>query len=61
MFSFNPDLVDDGPMEDGDAAFDSYQRSEDDESEIEFKELDLNELSLAAQEVHLCLLLLVCP
>ncbi|KAI9579537.1 zinc finger CCCH domain-containing protein 15 homolog isoform X1 [Glossina fuscipes] len=51
MFSFNPDLVDDGPMEDGDAAFDNYAREEDDEEGgIEFKELDLNALSLAAEE-----------
>ncbi|XP_011180134.1 zinc finger CCCH domain-containing protein 15 homolog [Zeugodacus cucurbitae] len=49
MFSFNPDLVDDGPMEDGDAAFDNYERS-DDEDAVEFKELDLAALSLAAQE-----------
>lgn len=52
MFSFNPDLVDDGPMEDGDAAFDSYARSDDEEdSTVEYKELDLAALSLAAQEV----------
>jgi len=51
MFSFNPDLVDDGPMEEGDGAYAEYSRSEDDEDSIEFKELDLNELSLAAQEV----------
>ena len=50
MFSFNPDLVDDGPMEDGDAAFDLYRREEDDEI-MEFKELDLAALSLEAQEV----------
>lgn len=49
MFSFNPDLVDDGPMEDGDAAFDNYECS-DDEDAVEFKELDLAALSLAAQE-----------
>ncbi|KAL5279344.1 ZC3H15 family protein [Megaselia abdita] len=52
MFSFNPDLVDDGPVEDGDVAFDNYSRSDDeDDNTYEFKELDLNELSLAAQEV----------
>lgn len=54
MFSFNPDLVDDGPMEDGDAAFDNYDRSDDEEEPIEFKEIDLTELSLAAQEVRTC-------
>ncbi|XP_062135205.1 zinc finger CCCH domain-containing protein 15 homolog [Drosophila sulfurigaster albostrigata] len=52
MFSFNPDLVDDGPMEEGDAAFDVYNREDDDdENVVEFKELDLAALSLAAQEV----------
>lgn len=50
MFSFNPDLVDDGPMEDGDAAFDTYKREENEE-EVEYKELDLASLSLSAQEV----------
>lgn len=50
MFSFNPDLVDDGPMDDGDTAFDMYKRDEDEEG-VEYKELDLNALSLAAQEV----------
>lgn len=49
MFSFNPDLVDDGPMEDGDAAFEMYKRDEDEE-EVEYKELDLAALSLEAQE-----------
>lgn len=55
MFSFNPDLVDDGPMEDGDAAFDMYNRDEDDDDE-QFRDLDnldLASLSLAAQEVWL--------
>ncbi|EDW61064.1 zinc finger CCCH domain-containing protein 15 homolog [Drosophila virilis] len=52
MFSFNPDLVDDGPIEEGDAAFDIYKREEDDDDNIvEFKELDLAALSLAAKEV----------
>ncbi|ALC41960.1 CG8635 [Drosophila busckii] len=51
MFSFNPDLVDDGPMEEGDAAFDIYNREDDDDNAVEFKELDLAALSLAAQEV----------
>ncbi|XP_037715816.1 zinc finger CCCH domain-containing protein 15 homolog [Drosophila subpulchrella] len=52
MFSFNPDLVDDGPMEEGDAAFDIYKREDDDDDNtVEFKELDLAALSLAAQEV----------
>ncbi|EDW09909.1 zinc finger CCCH domain-containing protein 15 homolog [Drosophila mojavensis] len=52
MFSFNPDLVDDGPMEEGDAAFDIYKRDDDDDDNtVEFKELDLAALSLAAKEV----------
>ncbi|XP_030377237.1 zinc finger CCCH domain-containing protein 15 homolog [Scaptodrosophila lebanonensis] len=51
MFSFNPDLVDDGPMEEGDAAFDVYKRDDDDENAVEFKEIDLAALSLAAKEV----------
>lgn len=52
MFSFNPDLVDDGPMEEGDAAFDIYKREDDDdENVVEFKEIDFAALSLAAQEV----------
>lgn len=51
MFSFNPDLVDDGPMEDGDAAFDIYNRDEEEGDEgVEYKELDLAALSLEAQE-----------
>lgn len=52
MFSFNPDLVDDGPMEEGDAAFDIYKREDDDdENVVEFKEIDFAALSLAAKEV----------
>lgn len=51
MFSFNPDLADDGPVEDGDAVFDSYDRSDDDDEAFEYKELDLEEMALAAQEV----------
>lgn len=52
MFSFNPELADDGPVEDGDAVFDSYTRDEDeDESAFEYKEIDWEELSRGAQEV----------
>lgn len=51
MFSFNPDLADDGDMEDGDAVFDSYDRSDDEDDAFEYKELDLEALHLAAQEV----------
>lgn len=51
MFSFNPDLADDGEMDDGDAVFDNYARSDDDDDAFEYKDLDLEALSLAAQEV----------
>lgn len=54
MFSFNPDLADDGPMEEGDAVFDSYSRSDDDDDDaaFEYKEVDLDNLAFAAQEVR---------
>ena len=52
MFSFNPDLADDGPVEDGDAVFDNYDRDDEDDNAFEYKELDLSELALAAQEVQ---------
>lgn len=51
MFSFNPELADDGPVEDGDAVFDSYDREEDDDGVFEYKDLDLADISMAAQEV----------
>lgn len=52
MFSFNPEMALDNDMEEGDVAFDSsiYARDDDDE-DFSYKELDLNALSLAAQEV----------
>lgn len=50
MFSFNPDLVDDGPMDDGDAAFEMYNRDDDDDEGVEYKELDFSALSMEAQE-----------
>lgn len=50
MFSFNPDLVDDGPMEDGDAAFEMYNRDDDDDEGVEYKELDFSTMSFVAQE-----------
>lgn len=53
MFSFNPDLADDGPVEDGDAVFDSYARSDDeDEVNFEYKEVDLELIAFSAQEVQ---------
>jgi len=52
MFSFNPDLADDGPVEEGDAVFDSYDREDDDDDGVfEYKDLDLADISMAAQEV----------
>ncbi|KFB42246.1 AGAP008634-PA-like protein [Anopheles sinensis] len=50
MFSFNPDLVDDG-VDDGEVAIDSYGRNEDDDDTTEYKELDLNMLSLSIKDV----------
>lgn len=54
MFDFNPELADDGPIEDGDIAFDTYERDDDDDVEaFEYKELDLEALAAEAQEVIL--------
>ncbi|XP_058120884.1 zinc finger CCCH domain-containing protein 15 homolog [Anopheles ziemanni] len=50
MFSFNPDLIDDG-MDDGEVAIESYGRNEDDDDTTEYKELDLNMLSLSIKDV----------
>lgn len=35
MFSFNPDLAAGDSMDDGDEAFDSYKREEDEEAEVQ--------------------------
>lgn len=51
MFSFNPELADDGEIDDGDAVFDSYARSDDDDDAFEYKDLDYDALALSAQEV----------
>lgn len=51
MFSFNPELANDGDMEDGDVAIDSYAYNQDEEdAEVQYKELDLNALMLAGLE-----------
>lgn len=50
MFSFNPELAAEGDIEDGDEAFDVYQREEEEES-VEYKELELDLIGLDAQEV----------
>lgn len=50
MFSFNPELVEYG-MDDGEDAIENYGRNEDEEDTAEYKELDLNMLSLSIKEV----------
>lgn len=50
MFSFNPELANDADMDDGDVAFDSYNR-EDDEEEVQYRELDFSTLNFMASEV----------
>ncbi|KAK6645552.1 hypothetical protein RUM43_001829 [Polyplax serrata] len=51
MFYFNPDLAANDLMEDGDEAFDSYAREEDDEDGVQYKELELDSLEKEASEV----------
>lgn len=51
MFSFNPELAAESDMEDGDEAFDSYA-IEDEEEEMQYKELNLELLAMEAQEVR---------
>ena len=48
MFSFNPEMAETG-LEEGEAAIDIYGREEDDT--VEYKELDLNMLSLNIKDV----------
>ncbi|KAF5269998.1 hypothetical protein FQR65_LT05797 [Abscondita terminalis] len=50
MFSFNPELVADQDMDEGDEAFDYYAVADESE-EIEYKELELDIIGLEAQEV----------
>lgn len=53
MFSFNPELADQGDLDDDEAAFDGYERDEDDDEQVyEYKELDLEGLAAGAQEVR---------
>lgn len=49
MFSFNPELAAQNDIEDGDEAFDYYDREEEEE-DMQYKELDLEALALEAQE-----------
>lgn len=52
MFSFNPELANDGDMDEGDVAIDSYGYNDDEEeANVQYKELDLNMLSYAGLEV----------
>lgn len=51
MFSFNPEMATENDIEDGDVAFDSYAREEQDETE--YKEIDFNLLETEAQEVYI--------
>ncbi|KAK3915447.1 Zinc finger CCCH domain-containing protein 15-like protein [Frankliniella fusca] len=52
MFSFNPELAAGDSMDDGDEAFDSYKREDDDdEGNVEYRELNLDLLAAEAQEV----------
>lgn len=52
MFSFNPELATDD-LDDDEAAFDGYEREDDDDGDMvfEYKELDLETLAAGAQEV----------
>lgn len=53
MFSFNPELANDGSIDEGDVAFDDYERSDnEDDITFEYKELDLDLLAQGAQEVN---------
>ena len=51
MFSFNPDLVHDSNMEDGEATFDDYGREEDEDDTVEYKEIDFSALSVGLKDV----------
>lgn len=50
MFSFNPELAADQDMEDGDEAFDYYAVAEEDEDDIQYRELQFDMIGLEAQE-----------
>ncbi|KAF6202671.1 hypothetical protein GE061_003071 [Apolygus lucorum] len=52
MFSFNPELAAGDNMEDGDEAYDSYQRDEEDEANnVQYKEIELDRLGIEAVDV----------
>ena len=52
MFTFNPELAQDSAYDDGEAAFDSYEREEDEDGDVtNVKEIKLDDLALLAQDV----------
>nr|SVE74828.1 EOG090X0C5B [Daphnia carinata] len=52
MFTFNPDLARDDDMEDGDEAFDTANLpNEEEEGEVQYRELDLNALACVGTDV----------
>lgn len=50
MFSFNPDLAKDD-MEEGDEAFDSYKRDEDEDPESNYREIDIDLIMNEAADI----------
>lgn len=53
MFTFNPDMVADGNLDDDEATFDHVQRESDsdDEEEVHIKDIDFDSLQSAARDV----------
>lgn len=52
MFTFNPELAQDSAYDDGEVAYEHYEREEDDEEGTsDIKEIKLDDLALLAQEV----------
>lgn len=53
MFSFNPELATQNDLDDDEAAFDGYEREDDEDGDqvFEYKDLDLEALAAGAQEV----------
>ncbi|KAG8042265.1 hypothetical protein G9C98_004899 [Cotesia typhae] len=50
MFSFNPELAAGDGIDDGDEAIDSYALHEEDAENIEYRELDMDQLALEAKD-----------
>lgn len=51
MFTFNPELAQDSAYDDGEAAYDHYEREDDDEDKSDVREIKLDDLALLAQDV----------